>query len=169
MQITIDQETFHKLAVAAGYVRLGDVAAAMEALETRVTEGFRRIREARIAGIEETRQQTAQQNIQQANAFLQEVSELEQREDLKPAEKPTTPVRRKQVEAAFRAMIDKYSPGHGALEAGREVLKQVGATNVPAIPEAKLAACLALLNISDHYPTAEGFIERLKSHDGATG
>ena len=106
-----------------------------------------------------------------SGTFIDEVSALEQREDLKPATKPepkpANPVRRKQVEAAFRTMVGKYGGESDALKAGRVVLEHIGAVSVPAIPEAKLAECLALLNISECYPTAAAFIERLQSHEAA--
>ena len=96
-------------------------------------------------------QRWAEQTVQEALdapsvnnnvSFLDEVSALEQRE--RDFDKPAAPTR-KEVETAFRKMVEDRGGSEEALVAGRAVLKKLGAASVPAIPENKFAECMQLL------------------------
>lgn len=156
LHIPIDEHTFHAMATAAGYVRLKDLGDAYARAVRGSPEGVvvnpaysRSI--PKIPDAPDTRHCTViaigagDKKPELAgsgggsNAFLADVSALEQPEDLKPA--PT----RKEVKAAFRELIEKHSGSQEILQKLRGVLDKLGAANEPSIPEEKFAEAMQLL------------------------
>jgi hypothetical protein len=73
-------------------------------------------------------------------------------------------ITRAQVEAAFRALMEKYTVGTEqapAIAAGRALLDRLGVQRRPDIPESKFAECLKLLE--DLPATSDEFVARMKA------
>ncbi len=152
MDITIDDDTFHRWATEKGYVLKADVQRVLDVPRKTITPIWDASEQIGLNLL------ASNGNATTPHSFLEEATALENLVDLKPA--PT----REQVTAAVQSMIAHYAATlkdkQAALPAGRALLAKLGAPSLPGIPSEKFAECMELLK--DLPPTMDEFIARMK-------
>jgi hypothetical protein len=153
MQITIDDDTFHKWATERGYVLASEVIPKIRAafgldVLTTMQESFQKF--PTPAGV---------QYAAVATTFTDEVAALEQPEDLKPAEPPLTD---RQTIRLLGELFEHYGNSPEANKACRALLDRYGAAKASEIPPEDRAELARLVNSRHDYATADEFIASLK-------
>jgi hypothetical protein len=158
MQITIDDDTFHKWATEHGYVRWSDLTAVLEEASRRVAQKFA----TPAVNNNPSASGTITWSVQDtaiASTFTEEVASLEQPEDLKPAEPPLTD---KQTIRLLGELFEHYGNSPEANKACRALLDRYGAAKASEIPPEHRAELARLVNSRHDYATADEFMASLK-------
>jgi hypothetical protein len=155
MNITIDDDKLHQWARDNGYVQTDVLAGISQACRLALTMADSGLLTSHPMTKEEMDAVAYAMPLEPTavSTFLAGVAALEQPD-----------ITRAQVEAAFRAMLDKYTVGKEqgpALAAGRALLDRLGVQRRPDIPESQFAECLKLLE--DLPATSDEFVARLKA------
>jgi hypothetical protein len=160
MQITIDDETFHKWASERGYIRRADVLALLQEVGNR------------ICG-------RAAPPVNEVPAWTADIASLEQPEDLKSARlreaiadadagkliefDPTAqPLTDKQTIRLLGELFEHFDNRPEANKACRALLDRYGAAKASEIPPEDRAELARLVNSRHDYATADEFIASLK-------
>jgi hypothetical protein len=167
MQITIDDDTFHKWATERGYVRWADVLALLQEVGNRV---FGRL---------DVVEKQAAPPVNEVPAWTDAIAALEQPEDLKSVRlreaiadadagkltefDPTAqPLTDKQTIRLLGELFEHFDNSPEANKACRALLDRYGAAKASEIPPEDRAELARLVNSRHDYATADEFIASLK-------
>jgi hypothetical protein len=171
MQITIDDDTFHKWATERGYVLASEVISKLSVVlaSTQLASWTYiapqpgdlapEVYNVNPAASSTSFRVGSTHDTAVASTFPEEVASLEQPEDLKPAEPPLTD---KQTIRLLGELFEHYGNSSEANKACRALLDRYGATKASEIPPEHRAELARLVNSRHDYATADEFIASLE-------